>query len=100
MDDDRIEVNGDVLDALFGSNVKNTASSHCSECTANGDLKYKVIEGGVEKGDVETVSEESSINYYGIEEEEKNKTLKPEILYCVFIAVTVFLAILILKMYN
>lgn len=100
MNDDRIEVNGDVLDALFGSNVKNTASSHCIEFTANGDLKYKVIEGGVEKGDVETVSEESSINYYGIEEEERNKTLKPEILYCAFIAVTVFLAILILKMYN
>jgi hypothetical protein len=100
MDDDRIEVNGDVLDALFGSNIKNTASNHCIEFTANGDLKYKVIEGGVEKGDVETISEESSINYYGIEEEERKKGIKPEILYCIFIALTVFLAALILKMYN
>ena len=100
MDDDRIEVNGDVLDALFGSNVKNTASSHCIEFTANGDLKYKVIEGGVEKGDVETVKEESSINYKGIEEEVKKNGIKPEILYFVFITLTVFLAILILKMYN
>lgn len=100
MNDDRIEVNGDVLDALFGSNVKNTASSHCIEFTANGDLKYKVIEGGVEKGDAEIVNEESSINYSGIEEEVKKKGIKPEILYCVFIALTVFLAILILKMYN
>lgn len=100
MDDDRIEVNGDVLDALFGSNVKNTTSNHCIEFTANGDLKYKVIEGGVEKGDVETVSEESSINYCGIVEEERKKGIKPEILYCIFIALTVFLAAIILKMYN
>lgn len=100
MDDDRIEVNGDVLDALFGSNVKNTTSNHCIEFTANGDLKYKVIEGGVEKGDAEIVNEESSINYSGIEEEVKKKGIKPEILYCVFIVITVFLATLILKMYN
>ena len=100
MDDDRIEVNGDVLDALFGSNVKNTTSNHCIEFTANGDLKYKVIEGGVEKGGAEIVNEESSINYSGIEEEVKKKGIKPEILYCVFIAITVFLATLILKMYN
>lgn len=100
MDDDRIEVNGDILDALFGSNVKNTTSNHCIEFTANGDLKYKVIEGGVEKGDVETVKDESSINYCGIEEEVKKKGIKPEILYCIFIAITVFLATLILKMYN
>lgn len=100
MDDDRIEVNGDVLDALFGSNVKNTTSSHCIEFTANGDLKYKVIEGGVEKGDVETVKDESSSNYCGIEEEVKKKGIKPEILYFVFLTLTVFLAILILKMYN
>lgn len=100
MDDNRIEVNGDILDALFGSNVKNVTSSHCIEFTANGDLKYKVIEGGVEKGDAEIVNEESSINYSGIEEEVKKKGIKPEILYCVFIALTVFLAILILKMYN
>lgn len=100
MDDDRIEVNGDVLDALFGSNVKNTTSSHCIEFTANGDLKYKVIEGGVEKGDVETVKDESSINYCSIEEEVKKKGIKPEILYFVFLTLTVFLAILILKMYN
>lgn len=100
MDDDRIEVNGDILDALFGSNVKNTTSNHCIEFTANGDLKYKVIEGGVEKGDVEIVKDESSINYCGIEEEVKKKGTKPEILYCIFIALTVFLAILILKMYN
>lgn len=100
MDDDRIEVNVDVLDALFGSNVKNTASSHCIEFTANGDLKYKVIEGGIEKGDVETVKDESSINYCGIEEKVKKKGIKPEILYFVFLTLTVFLAILILKMYN
>lgn len=100
MDDDRIEVNGDILDALFGSNVKNTTSNHCIEFTANGDLKYKVIEGGVEKGDVETVKDESSINYCGIEEEVKKKGIKPEILYCIFIVITVFLATLILKMYN
>lgn len=100
MDDDRIEVNGDILDALFGSNVKNTTSNHCIEFTANGDLKYKVIEGGVEKGDVETVKDESSINYCGIEEEVKKKGIKPEILYFVFITLTVFLTILILKMYN